>query len=451
MRNKSTKFTLPVTRRNKSLTSAWLLLGIAALIVSGFFSILLVASRTPGVQQFIPWLDFFHTALVVHVDMSVIIWFLCMSGVLWSLNMTRSWLLTGTTAWMMMATGTAIIAVSPFLGAADPVLNNYVPVLQHPLYFTGLITVGAGFAVLVMTAILQPVDYFSSEHRFEISYALHVSAFIALLALLSILMAWNNLPPDLDGRDYFELLFWGGGHAIQFSYTILLIVSWLYLASSAGFQPRMNETAGLLLFSLALVPALATPLFDIVYPITSAEHHIYFTLAMRYGGLFAVPLMMVVVISLLKRSPASKEQRPLRAALYSSITLFATGGLLGFMISGINVVIPAHYHGSIVGVTLAFMGVSYHLLPRLGFGPIMTRMATWQPYVYGGGQLIHILGLAWSGGYGVQRKIAGAAQGLDNIEQIAGMAMMGLGGLIAIIGGLMFVIVALVSVFSRNR
>lgn len=451
MRNKSTKFTLPVTRQNKFLTSAWLLLGIAALIVSGLFSILLVASRTPGVQQFIPWLDFFHTALVVHVDMSVIIWFLCMSGVLWSLNMTRSWLLSGTTAWMMMATGTAIIAVSPFLGAADPVMNNYVPVLQHPLYFTGLITIGAGFTVLVMTAILQPVDYFSSEHRFEISYALHVSAFIALLALLSILMAWNNLSPDLTGRDYFELLFWGGGHAIQFSYTILLIVSWLYLASAAGFQPRMNETAGLLLFSLALVPALATPLFDIVYPITSAEHHIYFTLAMRYGGLFAVPLMMVVIISLLQRPLASQDQRPLRAALYSSITLFAAGGLLGFMISGINVVIPAHYHGSIVGVTLAFMGVSYHLLPRLGFGPVMPRMATWQPYVYGGGQLIHILGLAWSGGYGVQRKIAGAAQGLDNIEQIAGMAMMGMGGLIAIIGGLMFVIVALVSVFSRNR
>jgi cytochrome c oxidase subunit 1 len=37
------------------------------------------------------------------------------------------------------------------------------------------------------------------------------------------------------------------------------------------------------------------------------------------------------------------------------------------MIRGVNVVIPAHYHGSIVGITLAFMGLAYVLLPRLGF------------------------------------------------------------------------------------
>lgn len=451
MQDRSPLFCTPVTRRNRALTSAWLLLGIAALIVSGLFSILLVASRTPGIQDIIPWLDLFHVALVVHVDLSVVIWFLCMSGVLWSLNMTRSWLVTGTTAWMMMAVGTVIIAASPFLGAGDPVMNNYVPVLQHPLYYTGLITLAAGFTLLVLTAILQPIDYFSSDHRFEISYALHISAVISLLALISVLMAWNQLSPDLDSHGYFELLFWGGGHTIQFSYTILLIVSWLYLASAAGMRPRMHESLGLILFSLMLVPALATPLFDIVYPVTSAEHHIYFTLVMRYGGLFAVPLILVVLLSLLKKPSASPEQRPLRAALYSSIILFGVGGILGFMISGINVVIPAHYHGSIVGVTLAFMGVSYHLLPRLGYGPIMPRTATWQPYVYGGGQLMHIIGMAWSGGYGVQRKTAGAAQGLENLEQIAGMAMMGLGGLIAIIGGLMFVVVAMVSVFSRNR
>jgi thiol-disulfide isomerase/thioredoxin len=52
-------------------------------------------------------------------------------------------------------------------------------------------------------------------------------------------------------------------------------------------------------------------------------------------------------------------------------------------------------------------------------------MARWQPYVYGGGQLIHILGLAWSGGYGVQRKVAGAEQALTTLPQKIGMGMMG--------------------------
>ncbi|MGB5598865.1 MAG: hypothetical protein WBM66_09130, partial [Thiothrix litoralis] len=77
--------------------------------------------------------------------------------------------------------------------------------------------------------------------------------------------------------------------------------------------------------------------------------------------------------------------------------------------------------------------------------------AAWQPLIYGGGQLIHILGLAWSGGYGVQRKTAGAAQGLHDLPQILGMGMMGLGGLIAIIGGGIFVVVVLRAMYGKPR
>ncbi|MBE9561102.1 MAG: cytochrome C oxidase subunit I, partial [Proteobacteria bacterium] len=116
-------------------------------------------------------------------------------------------------------------------------------------------------------------------------------------------------------------------------------------------------------------------------------------------------------------------------------------GFIGFMISGSDVRVTAHYHGSIVGVTLAFMGMTYHLLPHLGFRKVTGKAARWQPGIYGSGQLMHIIGLAWSGGYGVQRKTAGADQGLEKIEQIAGMGLMGLGGLISIIGGVIFLVV----------
>jgi hypothetical protein len=82
----------------------------------------------------------------------------------------------------------------------------------------------------------------------------------------------------------------------------------------------------------------------------------------------------------------------------------------------------------------------------------MPRIAHVQPYVYGGGQLMHILGLAWSGGYGnIQRKTAGAAQGLDNLPEIAGMALMGLGGLVSIIGGLLFLVVAIRAIWMPGR
>jgi hypothetical protein len=55
---------------------------------------------------------------------------------------------------------------------------------------------------------------------------------------------------------------------------------------------------------------------------------------------------------------------------------------------------------------------------------------------------MHIAGLAWSGGYGVQRKTAGLAQGVDRLGEIAGMGLMGLGGLVSVIGGVLFLVIA---------
>jgi hypothetical protein len=87
------------------------------------------------------------------------------------------------------------------------------------------------------------------------------------------------------------------------------------------------------------------------------------------------------------------------------------------------------------------MGVTYHILPLLGFRRPMDRPAILQPWIYASGQLMHVIGLAWSGGYGVQRKTAGGEQALDGIERIAGMGLMGLGGLVAVIGGIMFLVI----------
>jgi hypothetical protein len=56
----------------------------------------------------------------------------------------------------------------------------------------------------------------------------------------------------------------------------------------------------------------------------------------------------------------------------------------------------------------------------------------------------------WSGGYGVQRKVAGAEQVLRTPGEIAGMGLMGLGGLIAVIGGLLFVVVVLRALKPRR-
>ena len=61
-------YALPVSSdANRRTITAWLTLGLVSLVAAGIFSILLVLARTPVVQGLIPFLDFFHIALVVHV------------------------------------------------------------------------------------------------------------------------------------------------------------------------------------------------------------------------------------------------------------------------------------------------------------------------------------------------------------------------------------------------
>ncbi|MCC6560221.1 MAG: cbb3-type cytochrome c oxidase subunit I, partial [Xanthomonadales bacterium] len=188
----------------------------------------------------------------------------------------------------------------------------------------------------------------------------------------------------------------------------------------------------------------ATPLIYLAYDVVSIQHYRMQTWLMRVGGGLAIaPFAAAVRVATLTAPRATGTARPLRAALWSSMAVFALGGVIGMLISGNNVRIPAHYHGSIVGVTLALMGVVYFLLPRLGYAAPDSRMARWQPVLYAIGQTLHILGLVWSGGYGVQRKVAGAEQVLRSKSEIAGMGVMGLGGLVAIIGGVLFVVVVI--------
>jgi heme/copper-type cytochrome/quinol oxidase subunit 1 len=165
---------------------------------------------------------------------------------------------------------------------------------------------------------------------------------------------------------------------------------------------------------------------------------------MRYGGGLVIgPIAVAVLWSLWPGPKLTSATRPLYSSLLTSLLLFFAGGLIGFMISGNNVRIPAHYHGCIVGVTLAMMGMVYRLLPQLGYQTPTGPSAFWQPIVYGTGQLLHIIGLVWSGGYGVQRKVADADQVLRSSQEIWGMGLMGFGGLVAIVGGILFLFIVL--------
>lgn len=438
------EFSLPIPDDDRrQLATGWLMLGLASLLGSGIFSVLLVLARTPYVQNIFPWVDFFHTALVVHVDLSVLIWFLAFGGALWSLNSTPRFLGAGRLALLLAAIGALIIAAAPFLGAGEALMSNYIPVLQHPLFLTGLLLFAGGFGMVTLRAMgaIPPVGQWM-EGAAALRFGLNTAAVSAMLALIAFGWSYFTVPEFLHGKPYYELLFWGGGHVLQFTYTLLMLVAWLWLASASGIRLSLSPRVALIFFGFGLIAVFFTPIIYYSYAVTSVEHIKLFTWLMQYGGsLAALPLSLALLHGLLRAEKARGDAQPPRAALIASMILFGAGGAIGFLISGANVTIPAHYHGNIVGVTLAFMGLTYHLLPQLGWRAPEVKPARLQPWLYGGGQLLHVLGLVISGGYGVQRKVAGAAQALDSVGRVTGMGLMGVGGLISIAGGFLFIYV----------
>lgn len=430
----------------RRLARAWLLLAVVALAASGVFSVLLVVARTPALQALLPAVDFFRVALIVHVDLSVLVWFGAFAAVLWSAAGSDRWLEVAWAAWGLALTGMIAMSAAPFVNAGAPVMANYVPVLDSGVFIWGLLLFGAGFALMALRALAVPqrVGALLSGQG-ALRFGLNAAATTAALAILALVWSWFTVPAALDARTYYELLFWAPGHVIQFCWSLILMVAWLWLASLAGARLPISPRIVVLLFGIGLAAVFITPLIFLAHDVSSMEFRRLFTWQMRFGGSLAIlPVGVAVLIGMILTAPQpGASAPPCRAALLASLLLFGAGGLIGFVIQGSDVRIPAHYHGSIVGITLALMGLTYALLPRLGHTRALPRIASWQPWLYGGGQLLHILGLMWSGGYGVQRKVAGAEQVLRTPSEIAGMGLMGAGGLIAVVGGLMFALIVL--------
>lgn len=447
----ATRYAMPLAHEALAPARGWLLLGAVALVGSGLFSLLLVLARTPYVQHLVPGVDLFHTALVVHVDLSVLVWFFAAGGMLWSVNSGAAAARWSRAALALAAAGTALLVLGPFAGGAA-VMSNYVPVLDAPVFLVGLAVFAAGIGTVVVAALAAPGRVGAvMDGSGALRSGLNAAAVSALVALGAFAWSFATVPSGLEGKAYYELVFWGGGHVLQFTWTLLMLVAWLWLAEAGGLRLPLKPRVAVSLFAAALAFVFVTPVLYAMYDVASVEHRRLLTWAMRAGGGIAVgPFAIAVLLSFHRAPHASDRAVALRAALAMSMLLFLAGGLIGFFIRGSTVTIPAHYHGCIVGVTLAFMGVAFHLMPRLGLGEPSWRLAFRQPVVYGVGQLMHITGLMWSGGYGVQRKVAGGAQVLGSIQEIAGMALMGLGGLVAIAGGMLFLVVVAGAIRRRR-
>jgi heme/copper-type cytochrome/quinol oxidase subunit 1 len=215
-------------------------------------------------------------------------------------------------------------------------------------------------------------------------------------------------------------------------------------AIAVGTVPSARWTLRWLVGGLVPFMLLTAGVYAWWLPEALLSNHLV-TLFTFWGlGAGAVPVGLMLAAPWRRGDPAqpTPARLPWGSPLFSgtalSMALFAIGGILGVVGFQQDTRVPAHYHGMVGAVTLAYMGLAPLLLDLCGRRVWSNRLARWQPYLYGVGLIGIMAGMHWAGGHGAPRKTFGF--GWANTQALIAMNVMGLGSLLAILGGLAFVV-----------
>lgn len=423
---------VPKEKFAKQIFILWFILALTALSFSGIYSFLPYALRTPFIVQYLDFKHLFAVSLMVHVNLGVLVWFLSCCAMLMIMVTKQNFMPASLVAFLASMVGTVFIIASPFFGPSEAIKNDYIPILHNLSFIIGISLFITGICLQVLLTLLSYKKISSNL----INFTVYMNALIFLVAVICFIRSNFELQKlsavrSLDLLEYYQLLFWGSGHVLQFCYVQLVIIAWMCFLKkiSPNFLPSRTFIVSTQIANLIIVVLCIAICFK--YSIDSFEFYNFFTIHMKHlGGL----LMIAMAIYILMHS--SMKFKIENIALYSSLFLILSGGFIGYLISGVNVTIPAHYHGVILGITSGLMGMFYFLMPKLGFRKIDNKSAIWQIILYGLGQFIHVVALAISGGYGVLRKDP------SNVTFKAKlfMAAMGIGGTLALLGGVIFIV-----------
>ncbi len=444
-------------RGTEALIYGWLLLSVFSLVFAGIFALLVALARTPVLEDFLPLgRDHIYVALVGHVVLAVVIWFLAFEGFLWSLTSTvnlgrREWSRAlGWASLTLSAAGMGFVVVSAVFGLGAAELANYVPVLLTPVFYAGLVLFATGILLNLINAFASIIGAKRDGKKLPIfTFGMVVAGVAVAVAFISFgLSAFFQIS---TGKIYldFERLFWGGGHILQFANTIAMVTAWLYLSSLVLKKEALGEGFSKLLYVVYLLFVLPAPLIFFIYDTSAQGYKDSFTTLMQWGLGPSTTVFMLALAALVVKSKRDWKN-PGFSSLVLSMGIFMLGGVIALNISGVNTKIPAHYHCVIGAVTIAFMGLFYEIVPAFNRKIYSPKMAAVQPYLYSLGIVLFAVGLYLAGSHGVARKTYGSEQNLNNLGKLVGMGIMGVGGIVAILGGITFVLNAMLTLLGRE-
>ncbi|MDH3336662.1 MAG: cbb3-type cytochrome c oxidase subunit I [Gammaproteobacteria bacterium] len=488
---------LRVDRSAEKLIKANAVAAVVFLAIGGLFGLLVALTRWPAVH-FLP-ADMFYLALTAHGLDVLLVWIIFFEmAVLYfaSAILLNSRLAAPKVAWTgfgLMLVGALITNVAVLQGQSSVMFTSYVPMMAEPPFYLGLIlfAVGAllGCGVFFGTLVIAKRDKTYDGSIPLVTFGALTAAIIAVFTIASgaiILiptLLWSlGLVSHIDPLIY-KTVWWAMGHSSQQINVSAHVAVWYAIAAMVfGAKPLSEKVSRTAFLMYILFLQLASAHHMLVEPGFSSEWKIFNT---SYAMYLAVLGSMIHGMTVPGSIEAAQRARgltkglfewlrkapwgnPAFAGMFMSLVFFGfIGGISGVVMGTeqINLImhntlyVPGHFHGTVVaGTTLAFMAITYILVPLIFRRElVMRKLATWQPYVFGIGVAGISVFMMGAGTLGVARRhwdmtFADALLPFD--YPAAAYLMMGLNGIFAVmaaLGGLMYVVIVVGSVFFGKK
>ena len=488
---------LKVHLQTEKLIKANAVVAVVFLAIGGLFGLLVALTRWPEVH-ILP-ADWFYLALTAHGLDVLLVWIIFFeiavlyfaSSILLQCRIAAPrWAWTG---FGLMLVGAIITNIAVLRGDSSVMFTSYVPMMAHWSFYLGIIlfAVGALIGVFVFFGTLVVAKQ-EKTYKGSIPLVTFGAVTAAIIAVFTIASGAIILIPTLlwslgfishiDPIVY-KTIWWGMGHSSQQINVSAHVAVWYAIASMVfGAKPLSEKVSRMAFLMYILFLQLASAHHMLVEPGFSSEWKIFNTsYAMYLAVLGSMVHGMTVPGSIeaaqrargltkglfewLRKAPWSN---PAFAGMFMSLVFFGfIGGISGVVMGTeqINLImhntlyVPGHFHGTVVaGTTLAFMAVTYLLVPLIFRRELMFRkLAQWQPYVFGIGVAGISLFMMGAGTLGVARRhwdmsFADAVLPFDYPS--AAFLMMGLNGMFAVLaatGGIMYIVVVVGSVFFGRK
>src|SRR6266496_3784594 len=471
--------------------------GVVALLFGGVLALLVTTTRWQAIHL-LP-ADWFYLVLTAHGLNMLVFWIIFFEiAVLYfcASTLLRCRLATPGMAWAafwLMIIGALTNNYAVFRGDSSVMFTSYAPMGAHPAFYLGLILFAVG-ALVALFVFFGTLVVGRNEKTYNgsipiVTFGAVTAAIIAVFTIASgaiILIPtfmWSlGLVSHIDSLMY-RTVWWAFGHSSQQINVSAHVAVWYAIAAIVFGAKAMSERVSrgaFLLYILFLQLAsahhlLADPGLTSNWKIFNTSYAMYLAvLASMVHGLTVPGAIEVAqrekgynkgLFEWLRKAPWSN---PVFSGMFISLIGFGfLGGISGVMMGTeqLNMLIhntvyvPGHFHATVVvGTTLAFMGLTYFLIPVLFRRELMfAGLAKWQPYLFGLGMSGFAVFMMGAGTLGVPRRpwdMTFAGNPLAHEFPGAAYLMMGLmalSGLVAIVGGVAYLLITVGSVFLGKK